>query len=801
MKYLPFIIIILFSVSSYSQQTENKIMQSLDSFSRGYPQEKVYIHFDRSNYTAGETIWFKAYVTNEGKPGFLSKVLYLELVNQQNKLVDKKMLKLENGTAHGEFLLKDSLLSGNYAINAYTLWMLNFPEFIFSKTLFIYNTDFKKNPSPVNKNISVKFFPEGGQLLVDLQSKIAFKATGPNNLPVPVTGSVVSSKNMEVARFSSFHDGMGTFDLKPAGNEQYTAIINFEDGTKKDFSLPPAKNEGILLKTDNHQPNKVFVSVERADANKNNYNELLIVAQVNNEIVYLNKLNIDEGLDAAAIPKKDLPPGIMLITIMDKAGKPLAERLVFPGNIPRQADLLQTTTVHADAEQINEYSLDLAAYKKPEISVSVTDFSADEGSVGENILSSVLLTSDLADYVHNPGFYFKDTSLATRQALDVLLMTEKWQRSDWNLLMKNEFPKLRYPVESGISISGTLTKADGKKSINGKINLWIKGEDSTTIVSEATVNAKDQFYIPDLDFKKSATIYYQGTNLQKENALVNIRIDPSFFDTLKMPHQKPIVDLDPNHSNENVNSYIENLLKQKQKEMDAEGKVLTEVIVKTKKRSVTDSLNQVYASTIFYNSDQTLVMDSTASYFDMFQYLIRNVPGITINKTDTGTQVIFNRYAGAGFFSDNEASSVQFFLNEVPVSVDIISTLNPYDVGLVKIYKGATGIALGAVRGAIAIYTIKGRSTKDWRLKGFDSFKRQGYSVTREFFNPGHSKTDSLSLPPRGATLFWEPVTRIKSDQKVLISFYNVVVAKKIRVTIEGLDKNGNLLHIEKIVE
>src|SRR5258708_2032674 len=81
MKYLPVFLFLFFSLISYSKQEKKKIVQAIDSFANGYPQEKVYLHFDRSDYTAGETIWFKAYVTNEGKPGFLSKVLYLELVN------------------------------------------------------------------------------------------------------------------------------------------------------------------------------------------------------------------------------------------------------------------------------------------------------------------------------------------------------------------------------------------------------------------------------------------------------------------------------------------------------------------------------------------------------------------------------------------------------------------------------------------------------------------------------------------------------------------------------------------------
>ncbi|HEU5164691.1 MAG TPA: hypothetical protein VFU29_04085, partial [Chitinophagaceae bacterium] len=609
----------------------------------------------------------------------------------------------------------------------------------------------------------------------------------------------IDSKNQEAAQFSSVHDGMGVFELTPVLDEKYIATISFEDGTKKTFALPAIKNEGVILEATTNHPTKLFIRVERGELNKSSYNDLIIAAQLKNEIVYLNRLNIDEGLDAVAISKKDLPPGIMHIIILDKNGRLLAERLVFPNTLPPQNNLLQTNNLNTLPGKLNEFTLNLAAFKTPETSVSVVPLNAASSFNNENIFTSVLLTSDLAGYVHNPGFYFSDTASATLKALDILLMTETWNRYDWNQVIKNQFPKLNYLVESGISISGTLTKADGKKSIPGKINLWINGEDSTTIASEATVNEKNQFYISDLDFKKSATVFYQGTNMNKENALVSVHINPSFFDTLKTPHKVPMIDLDPNYSNEKMNALTEEILKQKQKEQEAEGKMLSEIILKSKKRSLTDSLNHLYASDIFFNSDQTLTMDSNMVYYDMFQYLTRKVPGIKIVDSDSGKQVTFTRYEGLDAFSDNGGSTVQFYLNEVPVSIDIISALNPNDVGMVKVYKGVTGIALGVSRGAIAIYTTKERSVKDWRMKGFNSFNRLGYSTTRDFFSPDYGKIKpETSFTDRRATLFWEPNLKINNNQKTSVRFYNNDFAKKFRITVEGIDKDGNLIHIEK---
>jgi hypothetical protein len=241
------------------------------------------------------------------------------------------------------------------------------------------------------------------------------------------------------------------------------------------------------------------------------------------------------------------------------------------------------------------------------------------------------------------------------------------------------------------------------------------------------------------------------------------------------------------------------LLSDKQRVDSAKGKTLAEVVVVGKRRTTVDSLNRVYATDVFFNSDQTLPLDSNSHYIDIWQFLNRSVPGIAINNTDTGKRVYFSRYAGLDAFSESGGSTVQFFLNEVPVSVDIIDALNPEDVGLVKVFKGNTAIILGADRGAIALYTRKGASTRDWRKRGFDAFKLSGYSVAREFYHPVHTAPNEIT--DKRPTLYWNPNLLPGSNGKAVISFYNDDVARKFKVVVQGIDKNGKLVNVEKIVQ
>ena len=91
-----------------------------------YPQEKIYLHFDRSYYNPGETIWFKAYLTSGNLPSAISKTLYAELLDDNGNILQRKILPVMKSCAASEFHLPDSLSSSSLYVKAYTAWMLNF---------------------------------------------------------------------------------------------------------------------------------------------------------------------------------------------------------------------------------------------------------------------------------------------------------------------------------------------------------------------------------------------------------------------------------------------------------------------------------------------------------------------------------------------------------------------------------------------------------------------------------------------------------------------------------------------------
>jgi hypothetical protein len=776
-----------------------KIAAGLDSFSFYRPQEKAYLQTDRTEFVTGETIWFKAYLLLNEEPSILSRVVYVDMIDQNGAVIEKKMLEVKKGVADGNLTIKDDQLAGVYYLRCYTLWMLNFPSFIPEKKIIVFNNKVapkQKSRTAENASASINFFPEGGNLIAGLKSIVAFKALDENGKPFQVNGDIFNSKNEKVTSFTSTHDGMGIFELQALPNELYSASIQLPGGQQKKVQLPAVKPEGITLTIDNNNSLKTFLKVERSEKNAEKYNSLLVVAQMNYQVVYVGKLNFDEGLDAASINKKNLLPGIIQVTVLTENGIPLAERLVFVANHILNNTLLQPGVTNLEKRKKNTISLDASGFTNLQAAVAVTNADGENAKYVNNILSSLLLTSDIKGNVNDAGYYFKDKEPETLKHLDLVMLTNGWRRFNLEEVMNNKLPDLHYSFETGLSVTGKVLQSNGKTELKeGKINLILKGEDSTSIMSEAKTNDASVFVVDKLGFTKGATIYYQGSNIVKKEAIVVVKIDSAYFDTLHFAQ------LNAKYFGDVIKPAVplQQILSGKKNPDSVEGKVLEAVVVRARKRSETDSLNSLYATDLFYSSDQTLVVSEKINYYDMWQFLRMMVPGIIIDQTDAGMQVKFSRYEGLDLFSENVPDqSVQFFLNEVPVNISLIDGLNPSDVAMVKVFKGVSGIALGASRGAIAFYTVKGRSLKDWRQKGFDFFTKSGYSVSREFYQMDYSKINpETAQPDKRMTLYWNPSITIK-DGKSNIEFYNDDICKKFKIVIEGVDATGKLLHIEK---
>jgi len=180
--------------------------KDLDQYRLQRLQEKVFVHTDKEFYLAGEICWYKLYVVDASfhQPLDLSKVAYLEWLDKDNKPVMQAKIGLSKGHGDGSLYLPLTLRSGNYKLRAYTNWMKNYGvDWFFEKELTIVNArksaEVPEKPAPLQYNVT--FFPEGGNLVENISSKIAFRITDQYGKGVECTGVVTEDDEDTVVRF------------------------------------------------------------------------------------------------------------------------------------------------------------------------------------------------------------------------------------------------------------------------------------------------------------------------------------------------------------------------------------------------------------------------------------------------------------------------------------------------------------------------------------------------------------------------------------------------------------------------
>ena len=103
-KTLPFkITILLLFALSFSNSQAQTIDSLLDILDTKYVQEKIYMQMDKAYYNAGETIWFKAYLSADNLPGPISKTLYAELLDEKGMILQQKMMPIIQSGASSNF--------------------------------------------------------------------------------------------------------------------------------------------------------------------------------------------------------------------------------------------------------------------------------------------------------------------------------------------------------------------------------------------------------------------------------------------------------------------------------------------------------------------------------------------------------------------------------------------------------------------------------------------------------------------------------------------------------------------------
>lgn len=512
MKHLClFMAICLWTQATKGQDTNvgtQNLYQKADAFGKGFPQEKVFLHLDNTCYFVGDTIWYKGYVTRSDRSRLsdLSKILYVELLSPDGYLVERQQLEMPDGTAHGAFVLTDSLYSGYYELRAYTRWMLNFGcyehahsswseemfydkkmaraffrdyEKLYSRVFPVYDQpdsaghylkDMTTRPSrryfhkdKGKPEIDVRFYPEGGNLVSGTPSRVAFEAKTSEGEYIDITLSVRNAEGSEVAQGRTLHRGRGMFvlpDIKAEG--KYTAAFTY-NGHNYEVDLPHPDREGFALCAE-QQDSTLHISLRRGgSALPEEELGLHIMHQGISTAFYTVRFD-ENGKAERRIPLTQLPTGVNQITLFDNTGKIHADRLFFINHGEYETPCLDVTGIKRIYKPFEPITLQLKwnhkaspATPPAHLSIAVRDRATDEQTYDNgNILTEMLLCSELKGFVENPGYYFEKNDSVHRRDLDLLMMVQGWRRYSWREMAGVEPFVFSALPEKGQTLAGSV---------------------------------------------------------------------------------------------------------------------------------------------------------------------------------------------------------------------------------------------------------------------------------------------------------------------------------------------------------
>lgn len=774
---------VYFVAVSHNLQAQQPFMEQLQQQFTSYTSntftEKIYLHVDRNFYMAGELLWFKAYITDGiiGYPSTVSKLAYIEIIDKDNKPFLQANTAIANGQGNGAFYLPSNIPSGTYTIRAYTNWMKNFDaSFYFEKTITIVNAINSTGLPPVDSTstINIQFFPEGGNLVNDIESKIAFRITDQDGKGIEkATGAVVADNKDTIARFTALHAGIGTFILKPAQQHQYSVCIQAGSKTIAAQKLPPIAASGHVMRVNKPSAHTVIIHVQanETDAGK----EVYLFAHTKGVVKWAQAQTLQSGTAQFTIDENVLGEGITHFTIFNSKRQPVCERLYFK----RPADKLLVDT-HPDKEQystrekvtINVGSTGIDKQTLPaNLSLSVYRLDSLQQQEKSHIYSYLWLSADLKGNIEDPDYYFSNDTDSTNQALDNLMLTHGWRRFKWTDIQQNKKPSFTFlPEFEGHIVEGKLTDTFTKKPFaETSVYLSSPGEYTQFYTSKTDNNGNIRFYTRNIYGPGELVIMAEGLQEIK----YDIDINTPFSD--KFSSEKiPSLTLSPQLKNALTTNSI-NTQVQRKYAADQLRKYL---------------LPQIDTSTFYGKADERYALDDYTRFTTMEEVLREYVLGVLVGRSGRKFQLTVFDLPNNRLFRDNPL----VLLDGVPVTdMNKIINYDPLKIKKVEVVKRRYYLGSLLFDGIVNFITYKGNLEEFQLDAGAVVMDFEGMQLQREFYVPEYQTTEQLHNHTADFRnlLYWSPSIQTDSSGKSQVQFYTNDVKGKYIGIIEGITQNG----------
>jgi hypothetical protein len=658
------------------------------------------------------------------------------------------------------------------------------------------NKKLSTNTFPLRTAIAtadMQFFPEGGDLISGIRTRVAFKAIKPNGLGADVKGTIVDNAGTVVSDFKSQNLGMGAFIFVPEDGKTYKAHATFADGSQNTFDLPAAKSTGIALSVYNNNPDTLSLKVTANNAFfvQNQNQPIYVIAQSAGYVCYAAQTTLASPVFTASILKSKFPSGIVQLTLF-LGSEPLSERIVF---IQNSNDGLNLTMNAGRGPFIPRGQVKMqvtAKNKNQPVEASLSVAVIDETKVPYNedaettILTSLLLSSDLKGYIEKPNYYFNHPTEKTATDLDVLMLTQGYRRFLYKDVLNNVVPRISFLPEQGMDITGTLRTLSGMPVAKGNIRLQIPDRNFS---EQTTTNMSGEFKFAKLVIPDSSKVILNARNNVSNNNLM-IMVDGTSLQGLSKNFNAPdeILNIDSA-----LYPYMQNTKRQYNN-----SHTLKEVEIKDKLYVKRAGYQDFPSLSGLSFADHTLDGERLKDCPDFAMCLQTMLIGFTFDN---------NNFYVTRDYNNGKKTPAAIFFNGMPVDYYYLANINSAEVDNVESFftDGVSSInRMYSTNGVIEITTKKApvgtKVTRDqladlFPPKYMATLMPKGYNISREFYSPKY--TGPATVTQRAdlrTTVYWNPrLITDKATGATTFDFFNTDSKGTYKAVVEGIDADGNI--------
>ena len=827
-----------------------------------FPQEKLYTQTDRAEYVCGDTIWMRHHVVDAltGMPSQASRYVYVELLNPFGKPVRRYMMRQDdNGIIYGCAVTSPDMPSGQYTLRAYTKYMINTtPDYLFQRQLWLRNVmeSSVKITSKLNNGtlhisfvapktgkaihseikvtsedgdiaftgnserginihaldigskrhcilvqignygeyvplthaqIDLQIMPEGGHLVMGQRCRMAYKAVENTGRGIDMTAVVTDEKERVVGTSSTSHRGMGMVSFEPQPGHSYRLTCTAADGRTAVRTLPKAMTDIPTLSVVQNS-SKITVRIVEPDAMLPKADRWLIVHQ-GGAPLYAKQTKST----TVSFPRSLFHDGIVNFLLANDKMKIISERIAFVWN-ERRNENIEPKAINLVANgNLHTATVDLSDSTTASCAVSITDADETTADTIQNIVSALLLTQELRGYVEAPAWYFAKPGRAGK--LDLLMMTQGWRRYDIHKTLVGDIHTTTSKPETSMCISGKVTSdvsPHGLKSASVTISANKGGYIDATTTDNKGMFRFNGFELPDsTGYMLMARSHKGSTNVvlwMDDTAYPNIR--QSIPQEFAMPYSPNFVTLKRASDRIAINQGVRTIF-------------LPEVTVETQRRPKTEFevLTKINGMSI---TAEMLKKENNKSVFD---YLISAPTGLIYDDSGKwfkyrgkSSYLIFN---GALWNGDENYSKGIISIDTHTPMVTALQNINIKDVAQIDIIKGAVAGTLPGITATPNSLAMENSAiiitTKDDNFtakKNVVLIRPLGYQQPAAFYNPQYDAPGDYAMRQ---TVYWNPSVLVKAGKASMQFLPNG--AKRYRITIEGVDRSGKLISVQKETE